>query len=176
MSISDEFNKFTVAKREVRKSIQQNHSPMKTEDYFEQYSPAIDEFTTEFKIDYTDTENYVVNSEKQYILPDTITKLRDFAFYNDTSLVDLVITSPKIVTLGENVFKNTKIESKEGTIYVPDELLDQYKQTNWGEFNLKARSTLNTNKDKLYPIETISGHLTVGDISSLSINQIGQKF
>ena len=173
MSISEEFDKFTIAKRIVRKSIQQNHSPLKTEDYFEEYSPAIDEFGMEITVDYADAENYVVNSEKQYILPDTITDLRDFAFYNDTSLVDLVITSPEVVTLGENVFKNTKIESKEGTIYVPDELLDQYKETNWGEFNLKARSELVTNEDKRYPLETLSGHLTVGNLSSLSLNQLG---
>ena len=71
------------------------------------------------------------------------------AFYNDRVLDTLIIRTPEVCTLTTTtgVFKNTKIESGTGYIYVPDDLVDSYKAaTNW-----------DTYADQIKPISELEG-------------------
>ena len=65
------------------------------------------------------------------------TIIGSYAFYNCTSLTSIKLANTsKICTLSNsNAFKNTPIANKAGYIYVPDELVEQYKKaTNWSVY------------------------------------------
>ena len=65
------------------------------------------------------------------------TSIDSGAFYGCSALTIIKLTNPsKICTLSNsNAFKNTAIANKAGYIYVPDELVEQYKKaTNWSEY------------------------------------------
>nr|DAS56715.1 MAG TPA: leucine-rich repeat protein [Caudoviricetes sp.] len=65
------------------------------------------------------------------------TSIDSSAFYGCSALTIIKLTNPsKICTLSNsNAFKNTAIANKVGYIYVPDELIEQYKTaTNWSVY------------------------------------------
>ena len=65
------------------------------------------------------------------------TSISSSAFNNCTSLTSIKLANTsKICTLSNsNAFKNTAIANKAGYIYVPDELVEQYKKaTNWSVY------------------------------------------
>ncbi len=65
------------------------------------------------------------------------TSIGSFAFSGCTSLTSIKLANTsKICTLSDsNAFNNTPIANKAGYIYVPDELVEQYKKaTNWSVY------------------------------------------
>ena len=62
-----------------------------------------------------------------------VTSISSSAFSNCTVLTKLIIRTPQVCTLGNtNAFTSTPIASGTGYVYVPDELVEQYKaSTNW---------------------------------------------
>ena len=65
------------------------------------------------------------------------------AFYNNRVLDTLIIRTPEVcvLTTTTGVFKNTKIESGTGYIYVPDDLVESYKAaTNWATYASQIKS------------------------------------
>ena len=64
------------------------------------------------------------------------------AFYNCQSLETLILRSNFVVELnGQSIFHNTKIESGEGYIYVPEELVSSYQTAEgWSDYASQIRS------------------------------------
>lgn len=62
--------------------------------------------------------------------------------FADTSIEKLVIQAEKVITNGHNTaFSNTPIASGTGYIYVPDDLVDDYKAaTNWNQYANQIKS------------------------------------
>lgn len=67
----------------------------------------------------------------------SVTSMENMAFYWNANFETLIIRTPDVVcTLGgTSVFGSSKIHSKTGSIYVPDDLVDSYKSaTNWSTY------------------------------------------
>lgn len=68
-------------------------------------------------------------------MPSTITQIGISAFYHCTALQTIIIEAITPPTLCGNVFADTPIASKTGTIYVPDASVDAYKNASgWSSF------------------------------------------
>ena len=68
-------------------------------------------------------------------LPNTLTSIGNYAFNDCSALVTFICNATTPPTLASNVFNNTPIASKTGTIYVPDASVDAYKAaTNWSQY------------------------------------------
>ena len=68
-------------------------------------------------------------------LPASLTSIGNYAFQNCLSLQYICIEATTPPTLDSNVFKNSTIAAKTGTIYVPDDSVDAYKEaTNWSTY------------------------------------------
>ena len=68
-------------------------------------------------------------------LPNTLTSIGSYAFKDCSSLVTFICNATTPPTLASEVFTNTPIASKTGTIYVPDDSVDAYKgATNWSTY------------------------------------------
>ena len=68
-------------------------------------------------------------------LPNTLTNIGNYAFKDCSSLVTFICNATTPPTLASEVFTNTPIASKTGTIYVPDDSVDAYKgATNWSTY------------------------------------------
>lgn len=70
------------------------------------------------------------------------TKLEAMAFLNCTKLNALILSKREIATLAAiNAFNGTPIQKGTGYIYVPDDLVDQYKTaTNWSNYASQIRA------------------------------------
>ena len=68
-------------------------------------------------------------------MPSTITQIGISAFYHCTALQTIIIEAITPPTLCGNVFTDTPIASKTGTIYVPDASVDAYKSASgWSNY------------------------------------------
>ena len=87
----------------------------------------------------------------------------EYAFYQDSKLTDLILRGNSVAALanynysypGYNVFGYTPIAAGLGTIYVPEELVDDYKAAaNWGAY-----------RNRIYPISDypITNYETISD-------------
>ena len=65
-----------------------------------------------------------------------VTRIQTQAFRNCTALATVIIRSESVCTLDDiQAFRYTPIESGTGSIYVTDDLVDEYKSaTNWSSF------------------------------------------
>lgn len=72
----------------------------------------------------------------------SLTEIMGRAFYNCSALDTLILRSNQVVELlGTQHFANTKIESGQGHIYVPDNLVDSYKAAEgWSTYANQIRS------------------------------------
>ena len=69
--------------------------------------------------------------------------IRYSTFYNNKNLIALIIRRHAVTTLDNttNVFKNTPIESGTGYIYVPSDMVSNYKAaTNWSTYANQIRA------------------------------------
>ena len=69
--------------------------------------------------------------------------IRYSTFYNNKKLIALIIRRHAVTTLDNttNVFKNTPIESGTGYIYVPSDMVSNYKTaTNWSKYANQIRA------------------------------------
>lgn len=131
----DEYNKLKTSKTLIRKAIQRKLTGLTTEETFSEYPPYIDiihapvrTVNAEGMIDYSEDGTSVFTV--------TTDSIRDYAFADYTALKYLVITTSTLVELqGIHAFQNTLIQSGSGRIYVPSNLLSQYKAAeNWSHF------------------------------------------
>lgn len=176
MSIFSEIQKLKKSKSDIRKAIQQNGSNMSTDSNLVNYSVAIDNFDDNQLFDLTGVPTYNKNSYTQMVLPDTISHLRDNAFQGNTSLKELVLNYDGVVTVGQNIFRNTQFENGDGKIYVPDTLVTTYQgDTFWSNYNIFPLTDFVVNNEELYPLETLDRHLTVGSIENLTVGEILRK-
>ena len=80
----------------------------------------------------------ICQNAKNLVLVDTssVTKIDNAAFLDCISLVTLILRYNKVATLSATrAFQNTPIASGTGYIYVPDNLVEQYKvATNWSTY------------------------------------------
>lgn len=174
MSIFEEFQKLKKSKTNIRKAIQQNGSNMETSSNLVNYSTAIDEFDGTFNQDFTGVKEYNINSYTQMKL-ENITELRDSALQGNTSLKELVLNVEIVVSLGKDVFKNTRFET-DGKIYVPDSILNDYlSDSTWNKYNIEPISNFVENQQELYPLQTLDRHFTVGKLKNLTIGEIERK-
>lgn len=68
-------------------------------------------------------------------LPNTLTNIGNYAFKDCSSLVTFICNATTPPTLASEVFTNTPIASKTGTIYAPDDSVNAYKEaTNWSTY------------------------------------------
>lgn len=175
MSIYSEIQKLQKSKTEIRKAIQQNGSSMSTDSTLENYSVAIDNFDGTYTQDLTGVPELNTNSYTQMVLPVTVMRLRDNALQGNTSLKELVLNSITVVTLGKNVFRNTRFET-DGIIYVPDDLVSTYRNDeNWGIYNIDSINNFTPNREELYPLQTLDRHFTISQIGNLTIGEIDRK-
>lgn len=59
-------------------------------------------------------------------------------FQNCTSLTSLVLQAQQVVRYSNSAFTNTPIESGDGSIYVPANLVDAYREhASWGNFDIQ---------------------------------------
>ena len=177
MTILTEADKVAKVKTGFRKAIQKNYGELTTDDRFELYPSKILAMApeTEKTVDSTGMDTYSVDQNVNKTLPNTITKIRDYGFAQDTSLNGLIITSTSVVTLGKQVFLGTKIESGQGFVYVPDSLLASYKaDSTWTEYKnqLRAVSTLTADSTQRYIIETINEHMSVENLGALTLEDL----
>ena len=177
MTILTEADKVAKVKTGFRKAIQKNYGDLTTDDRFEVYPEKILTMKPETQktVDNTGMDTYSVDQNANKTLPNTITTIRDYGFANDTSLNGLIITTSTVVTLGKQVFRNTKIESGEAFVYVPDNLLSAYQtDSTWTEYKnqLKAVSTLVTDTTQRNIIETVNEHMSVENFSKLTLDDL----
>jgi len=172
MTIQSECNNIRNVKTGLRKAIQSNNGNLTVEDIFEAYPPAIAEMQPGPKIvDTTGVPDYIADAITIFNVPNTITKLRDYAFSNDITFMGINLQADTIVELGQNVFKGTRIDSGEGKIYVPASLVDSYKTTEgWNKYASQIESVTNIPTSKVvHIIETIDRHRTISYMNSTKV-------
>ena len=79
----------------------------------------------------------LINGNIEELSDGALTNINSYAFYGCKSLTSIKLANTsKICTLSDsNAFNNTPIANKAGYIYVPDELVEQYKKsTNWSVY------------------------------------------
>ena len=79
-----------------------------------------------------------------------ITSISKNMFYACTSLETLILRKNEVATLDSGALAGTKIDSRTGYIYVPDDLVDSYKSAqNWSTYaaQIKGLSELPTNTE-----------------------------
>lgn len=174
MTLADEFAKLKKNKTIIRRAIQENGASLSTTDNLEDYSTHIDNYSPIVVYDETTQDEYCRNSITQLVL--NITTIRDYAFYNNTSLKELVLNVDKLIELKPHVFKHTHFENGDGIIYVPDSLYNTYMaDTNWSKFTLKKVSEFVTNSEYLHPLESLDRYLTVGDVGNFTLAEIEKQ-
>ena len=86
----------------------------------------------------TSISTYAFYGDKSLTTADfpLVTSISTYAFQNCTSLTSLTLSNAKIATLSStNALQSTPIANGTGQIYVPDNLVDQYKTaTNWNTY------------------------------------------
>ena len=172
MTIQSECNNIVNVKTGLRKTIQSNNGKLTVEDIFEAYPPAIADMHAGPKIiDTTGVPDYIADAITIFTVPNTITKLRDYAFSNDTTFLGINLQADTVVELGENVFKGTRIDSGEGKIYVPASLVNSYKTAEgWNKYASQIESVTNIPTIKVvHIIETIDRHRTISYMNSTKI-------
>ena len=174
MTILDETAKIAKVKTGIRKAIQQNYGNLTIAERFEVYPDKILAMQpgTSKDVDATGCKEYCTDQNLDKTLPNTITKIRDFAFFRDTSLKSLILESTTVIPIGEKVFAGTKIESGEGFIYVPDSLVNSYKtHPTWTEWanQIKPVSQHVDDTTQRNIIETMDEHYTVEKILTMKL-------
>lgn len=174
MSIQSELDKITEAKTLVRKSIQQVNSDLTLDEIFANYPSYIDDCSVEQDEYIEDGLNtYSVNQVVQITIPVGVTKLRDYAFANFTSLKYVIISGPDFIELGDNVFKNTKIETVNGCVFVPHTLISDYQtDTKWGQYQIRSIESLIPDSTKVNIVETVDRHYYLSDLNNLKIKEL----
>lgn len=173
MSLSEEFSKLRKSKTIIRRAIQENGAPLQTTEDLDTYSTYIDEYSNALVIDETNEAEYCKNSITQLVL--TVTKIRDYAFFNNTSLKELVLDVDSVIELKPHAFKNTHFEKGTGIIYVPDDLYSQYMDSSWNKYTLKKTSEFIPNPDYLYPLETLNRYITINQLQNFTLEQIEKQ-
>lgn len=173
MSLSEEFSKLRKSKTIIRRAIQENGAPLQTNEDLDTYSTYIDEYSNTLVVDETNEPEYCKNSITQLVL--TVTKIRDYAFFNNTSLKELVLDTDRVIELKPNVFKNTHFEKRTGIIYVPDSLYADYVASTWNKYTLKRISEFVANPDYLYPLESLDRFVTVSGLQNFTLQQIEKQ-
>ena len=172
MTIQSQCNHITNVKTGLRKAIQSNKGKLTIEDMFEVYPEAINEMVAGPKnIDTTGVPDYIADAITIITVPNTITKLRDYAYSNDVTFIGINLQASEVVELGNHVFKGTKIETGEGKIYVPTNLVNTYKTADgWNKYSSQIESVANLPTSKvIHIIETLDRHRTIQYMNSTKI-------
>ena len=118
--LADEFSKLKINKTIIRRAIQQNGGELLTEDILSDYSPAIDKYSDIIDVDETTEAEYCRNSITQLVI--SVSSIRDYAFYLNTSLKELVlevedefIANPKYLYPMESLNRYMKVSEIENT-------------------------------------------------------------
>ena len=176
MTFQSECNNIRNVKTGLRKSIQRNDGNLTIEDRLEVYPDAIAEMQAGPKtIDNTGVADYTADALNIITLPNNITKIRDYAFADDKTIIGICILANEVVELGRDVFKGTKIDSTgpdHGYIYVPSNLVSAYKaDTNWQYYSdiIVSTSSMPT-ANTIHIIETVDKHRTIQYMNSTKIS------
>ena len=170
--LADEFSKLKINKTIIRRAIQQNGGELLTEDILADYSPTIDKYSDIIDVDETTEAEYCRNSITQLVI--SVSSIRDYAFYLNTSLKELVLEVEDVIPFGTNSFKGTHFET-DGIIYVPDDLYDSYLASDWNKFNLKKSSEFIANPKYLYPMESLDRYMKVVEIENTTLNHLQER-
>ena len=131
--LQQEFTKLSLAKKGIRKAIQRKRTGLTLEERFETYPPYIAGMHSESStIDDSGLVKYCEDAYNDYTVPEEVTTLRDYAFYDYTNLQRLNLKGTSVVELqGTKAFDRTTLKY----ITVPAGLLNQYKTANnWSQF------------------------------------------
>ena len=169
MTLSEEFSKLAINKSIIRRAIQENGGILDTDANLVNYSSAIDGFSDDLDVDETNEAEYCRNSITQLVI--TVSKIRDYAFYHNTSLKELVLDVDSVIEFGPHSFKSTHFEN-DGIIYVPDELYDDYMASDWNVFNLARVSTFVADPKHLHPMESLDRYTKIEDLQNFTLNEI----
>lgn len=173
MTLQDEFSKLGKSKSIIRRAIQENGGNITPISNLSVYSTAIDDFSDVVSVDETNEDEYCRNSITQLVL--TVTKIRDYAFYENTSLKELVLNVTEVIPFGRNAFKGTHFET-DGIIYVPDNLFYAYTHDeNWYRFNIRKASEFVADPKHLHPLESLDRYMKLKDLQNFTLNEIQAK-
>lgn len=122
---------------------------------------TLEEFKSDYVTEIPPSSFYNYTTLKTVELS-AVTKIGKSAFYGCTALERVVISAPKMcVLVNEIAFKNTPIENGAGYIYVPANLLTEYKADSvWGTFAEQFKtfgeteSLLSDNEVEIYDTES----------------------
>lgn len=173
MSITAELTKLKRGRALIRRALQCKNTGLTTQEGFTVYPPYLQGMSDELpEINTTGMDDYTTDSTS--IFTTSVNLIRNYAFYNYTTLKHLVLTSTTKVTLGgKHVFDNTPIEDGTGMIHVPASLLAQYQaDPYWSKYTItSAAAPTETTK---YLVEHMEHYkpMTVELFNSLTLEKI----
>lgn len=176
MTIKSEVDNLHNVKTGLRQAIQSNKGELTTDDRFEVYPSAINSMQNTLKTDTTGILDYIMDANNIITLPANITKIRDYAFSDNTSLEAVNIKATSVIELGKHVFKGTKMAQGTGKIYVMNSLVNAYKTADgWKDYasQIVSVNTLPSSYTRNI-IETLDEHRTVSYIAGLKIEDFSK--